>query len=64
MRMKFFTVPVHGGEAAAEALDRFLIGHRIVAVDKQFVQDGQSSAWALSRPCRRRGETTWPPMCW
>ncbi|MEN8197428.1 MAG: HRDC domain-containing protein [Pseudomonadota bacterium] len=48
VRMRFFTVPLYGGEAAAEAFNRFLAGHRIIAIDKEFVQDGRGSAWALS----------------
>lgn len=28
-------------------MNRFLDGHRVVAIDRQFVQDGPNSAWAL-----------------
>ncbi|MBK8908173.1 MAG: HRDC domain-containing protein [Rhodospirillales bacterium] len=31
----------------AEEVNRFLGAHRIVAIDRQFVQDGANSAWAL-----------------
>ncbi len=47
MQLRFFTIPIHGGEAAAEDLNRFLSMHRILAVDRSFAQDGASSAWAL-----------------
>ena len=47
MRMKFFTIPTFGGETAAEELDRFLAAHRIIALDREFIQDGQGSAWAI-----------------
>lgn len=47
VRMKFFTIPAFGGTAAAEDLDHFLASHRIVAIDKEFVQDGRGSAWAF-----------------
>ncbi|MBB4268005.1 HRDC domain-containing protein [Roseospira visakhapatnamensis] len=47
MRLRFFTIPAHGGDDAAEALNRFLAGHRVVAVDRSFIQDGRNSAWAV-----------------
>jgi superfamily II DNA helicase RecQ len=47
MHQRFFTIPVHGGAAAEEDLNRFLAGHRIVAIDRAFVQDGANSAWSL-----------------
>jgi superfamily II DNA helicase RecQ len=47
MQLRFFTIPVLGGEAAAEELNRFLAGHRILAVDRHLAQDGGSSLWAL-----------------
>ena len=47
MLLRFFTVPIHDGDEAAEELNRFLGAHRIVAIDRQFVQDGPNSAWAL-----------------
>jgi len=45
--MRFFSIPVFGGEAAAQELDRFVADHRIVAVDKGLVQNGGASAWAV-----------------
>lgn len=32
MQLRFFTIPVHGGDEAAEALNRFLGGHRVLAI--------------------------------
>jgi superfamily II DNA helicase RecQ len=47
MQYRFFTVPVwDSGEAGAE-LNRFLNGHRILAVERQFVQDAGNSVWAI-----------------
>ena len=48
MQVRFFAIPIHGGEEAAETLNRFLAGHRIVAMDRAFVQDGANSLWAVS----------------
>jgi len=47
MQLRFFTIPIHGGDEAADELNRFLGIHRILAVDRSFVQDGANSAWAL-----------------
>ena len=47
MRLKFFTIPAFGGRDAAEEFDRFLASHRIIAIDREFVQDGRGSAWAF-----------------
>lgn len=47
MRLRFFTIPLQGGEETAEELNRFLASHRILAIDRSFVQDGANSAWAL-----------------
>ena len=40
-------VPVHSAEDAATALNQFLGGHRILAIDRQFVADGPNSVWAF-----------------
>ena len=40
-------VPVHSAEEAATVLNQFLAGHRILAIDRQFVTDGANSAWAI-----------------
>ena len=47
MKLRFFTIPIRGGDEATEELNRFLGMHRILAVDRSFVQDGPNSAWAL-----------------
>lgn len=47
MQLRFFTIPIRGGEEAAEELNRFLGMHRILTIDRSFVQDGANSAWAL-----------------
>jgi superfamily II DNA helicase RecQ len=47
MQLRFFTIPVRGGEETADELNQFLGSQRILAVDRSFVQDGANSAWAL-----------------
>lgn len=47
MQIHFFIIPIHGGGEAAEEVNRFLASHRVLAVDRSFVQDGANSAWAL-----------------
>ncbi|MCB1826456.1 MAG: HRDC domain-containing protein [Candidatus Competibacteraceae bacterium] len=47
MHLRFFTIPIHGGDEAAAELNRFLGAHRILTIDRSLVQDGANSAWAL-----------------
>lgn len=47
MHLRFFTVPIHGGDETAAELNRFLGAHRILTIDRSLVQDGANSAWAL-----------------
>jgi hypothetical protein len=56
MQLCFFSIPQQGGEAAAEDLNRFLAGHRILAVDRHFVADGAHSAWAVCVAYEAAGE--------
>lgn len=47
MQLAFFYVPAqHPGPAAVE-LRGFLAGHRVAAIDRQFVADGPNSFWAI-----------------
>ncbi len=57
MQLRFFTIPVHYGDEIAEELNRFLAGHRILAVDRSFVQDGANSAWSLCVSFEPTGNT-------
>lgn len=67
MHLRFFTIPIHGGDEAATELNRFLGAHRILTIDRSLVQDGVNSAWALcvsfeqpaadpSQPAKRGGK--------
>ena len=47
MRYRFFTIPIHGGEAAEAELNRCLAEARMLTVDRQFVADGANSVWAV-----------------
>jgi superfamily II DNA helicase RecQ len=47
MQLKAFTIPVHDDGAAIEEVNAFLRSHRILAVDRHFVQDGANSVWAI-----------------
>ncbi len=48
MRLHFTVIPVYGGETVAAALDRFLVSHRILDVQRHLIGDGPASAWAVS----------------
>lgn len=47
MRMRFFAVPALTPGPAADELESFLAGHRVLAIDRQFVSDGPASYWAI-----------------
>ena len=57
MQLRFFTIPLLGGEAAADDLNRFLAAHRILAVDRQLAQDCGSSVWAVCVSYEPAGES-------
>jgi hypothetical protein len=44
----FFWIPARRATDAQEELNRFLGGHRVIAVDRQFVSDGERSGWAVA----------------
>jgi len=46
MQYRVFTIPV-SDPSAADELNRFLSGHRVLAVDRQFVANGASSFWTF-----------------
>ncbi len=47
MRLRFFTIPVFAGESEAAELDGFLVSHRVLSIDRQLVEHGAASAWAI-----------------
>jgi superfamily II DNA helicase RecQ len=47
MRIKIFNIPAFAYEDAAVELNRFLASHRILGIDRQFVQDSVNSAWCF-----------------
>jgi superfamily II DNA helicase RecQ len=56
MQLRFFTIPVLGGEAGAEELNAFLTGQRILSLDRQLVQAGTASVWAVCVAYEPAGE--------
>lgn len=56
MQLRFFTIPVYGSDDVAEDLNRFLAAHRILAIDRQLVQDNANSAWAVCVSFEPAGE--------
>jgi superfamily II DNA helicase RecQ len=47
VQYRFFTIPIREPDEGMAELNRFLAGHRIMGVDRQFVQDASNSAWAI-----------------
>ncbi len=47
MKMTFFAIPSLAPGDAEESLNRFLGSHRVLAVDRQLVNQGQAAYWAI-----------------
>ncbi len=47
MRVKFFAVPALDPDETELDLNRFLAGHRVLAIDRELVADGAGSFWAV-----------------
>ena len=47
MQLKLFIVPVKNVTAAEAEMNAFLRGHRVLAVKKEFVPDGENSFWTF-----------------
>ena len=47
MQLRVFTIAVHDEGGALDELNSFLRAHRILSVDRHFVQDGANSIWAV-----------------
>ncbi|MGH7494794.1 MAG: HRDC domain-containing protein [bacterium] len=47
MKIKIVTIPIHAGSEQENELNRFLSSHRILSVDKRFVEAGADSAWSI-----------------
>jgi superfamily II DNA helicase RecQ len=57
MQLRFFTIPIPGGDEAAEELNRFLAAHRVLAVDRHLARDGGASVWAVCVSYEPAGES-------
>ena len=60
MQLKAFTIPVHDEGSAMDEVNLFLRSHRVLAVDRHFVQDGANSVWAIC--VSYLGDATRPQM--
>jgi superfamily II DNA helicase RecQ len=47
MPFKFFTVPIQDDGSAERALNEFLQRHRVLAVDRRWVEQGAASFWSF-----------------
>ena len=45
MQLKLFILPVKNLDAAEGEMNAFLRSHRVLAVKKEFVVDGENSLW-------------------
>jgi superfamily II DNA helicase RecQ len=47
MSLRFFVVPVYDASAFEQELNRFLAGHKIVSIQRQLIDQGANSFWAI-----------------
>ena len=47
MQYRFFSIPVFESDDGEAALNAFLLAHRVLQVDRQLIQDGRNSVWAI-----------------
>lgn len=47
MKIRIFTIPIHGAGQQEQELNGFLSGRRIISLDKRFVDAGPDSAWTF-----------------
>ena len=47
MGFKFFVIPIHASEEIETELNHFLLTHRVISVNRQFIADGSNSCWAM-----------------
>ena len=40
MRIQIFTIPIHNGDVELEALNKFLVSHRVIDLHKAFIVTG------------------------
>lgn len=47
MQLKIFTIPIVDGDERNDEMNRFLRGHRVVTVEKQFCLVGDMACWSF-----------------
>lgn len=47
MALKFFTIPIRDAATAEAELNAFLSAHRVLVVDRHFIDRGDNSFWAV-----------------
>src|SRR5271154_2101363 len=47
MALKFFTIPIRNPSQGEEELNAFLSSHRVLTVDRRFVDQGENSCWTV-----------------
>ena len=47
MKIRIFTIPIHGDQSQENELNSFMSGRRVISVEKHFVDAGSNSAWTF-----------------
>ncbi len=52
MAFRFFTVPIQVAEQAETELNGFLRSHKVLSIDRRWVEQGPTSFWTFCDPLR------------
>ena len=47
MAFRFFTVPIQNAEQAEAELNGFLRSHKVLSIDRRWVEQGSTSFWTF-----------------
>lgn len=61
MPFRFFVIPVRQASAGEEELNRFLRGHRVLSVDRRWVDQGTESFWSFCIDYLETGQASSAP---
>jgi len=63
MQLKLFIVPLKNADPAEQEMNGFLRSHRVLAVKKEFVSDGENSFWTQQQRAGKSQQQSRLPLC-
>ena len=64
MAFRFFSVPIHDSGTAAEELNGFLHSHKVLSIDRRWVEQGSASFWSFCVDYLERSADGIPASPW